>query len=171
MLTETSAAAKQMLVENYDKLLEAIPALFKDHMPDLYLDPLQSLWTEVAPTRLKIKSARGLRNADTALLGDKSDAYCVVEVIGKPDLQLRTSTINRSLDPEWNFSGKLDDVRRGDVLEFVVWDEDIFSGPDLLGKAQLRFEQYRPKKFSGEIELTDTGNKDGVKSFITVEVS
>jgi len=91
--------------------------------------------------------------------------------MGKADLQLRTPTISRCLDPEWNFVGELEGLRRGDVLEFVVWDEDLFSGPDLLGKAQLRFDQYRPQKFAGELELTETGNKDSVQSFITVEVS
>jgi len=163
--------AAQDFVEGYDKLLAAIPSLIKDHLPDLYLNPLERLWAEVAPTRLTIKSARALRNADIALFGDKSDPYVVCEVLGKPELQLRTPTIPKCLDPEWNFSGELDGIRRGDVLEFVVWDEDLFSGPDLLGKARLRFEQYRPLKFSGDIELTDTGNKDGVQSFITLEVS
>jgi len=174
MLDEAAFAGQQMkqtFVENYDKLLAAIPGLFKDHMPDLYLEPLERLWTEVAPTRLTIKSARALRNADIAVFGDKSDPYCVCEVVGKPDLQLRTQTINRCLNPEWNFSGEFEDVRRGDVLEFVVWDEDLFTGPDLLGKARLTFDEYRPRKFSGEIELTETGNEDGVQSFITVEVS
>jgi len=170
-MMDQAEAAKEYFVDNYDKLLAKIPNLFKDHMPDLYLEPLERLWTEVAPTHLKIKSARALRNADIALFGDKSDPYCVVEVVGKPGQQLRTPTINRCLDPVWDFVGELEDVRRGDVLEFIIWDEDLLSGPDLLGKAQLKFDRYRPIKFKGEIELTDTGNKAGVKSFITVEVS
>jgi len=166
-----AASAQQVFVENYDRLLANIPSQLKDHMPDLYLEPLEHQWKEVAPVRLRIIGARALRNADKAFFGNKSDPYCVCQVLGKPTLQLRTPTINRCLDPEWNFMGELNGVRRGDELEFVVWDEDTLKGPDLLGKARLAFDQFRPCGFSGELELTDTGNKDSVQSIIKLEVS
>jgi predicted lipase len=49
-MASAAAAAHQVFVENYDKVLGQIPSQFKDHMPDLYLGPLEHLFEDVAYT-------------------------------------------------------------------------------------------------------------------------
>eukprot|EP00931_Biecheleriopsis_adriatica_P036221 TRINITY_DN20872_c0_g2_i1.p1 TRINITY_DN20872_c0_g2~~TRINITY_DN20872_c0_g2_i1.p1 ORF type:complete len:1300 (-),score=256.53 TRINITY_DN20872_c0_g2_i1:56-3394(-) len=104
--------------------------------------------------KLKILSARGLPASDHGLISASSDPYCVVEIEGrlvahKP----RTQTIQKTLNPKWNFVHSVPDYKVGDTLKFTVWDEDWISADDILGHAVLSAEQFHPDGFAGEVKL------------------
>eukprot|EP00928_Gymnodinium_smaydae_P045752 TRINITY_DN3045_c0_g1_i1.p1 TRINITY_DN3045_c0_g1~~TRINITY_DN3045_c0_g1_i1.p1 ORF type:complete len:774 (+),score=55.45 TRINITY_DN3045_c0_g1_i1:89-2410(+) len=105
--------------------------------------------------RVKIVSARGLRDADPVGFG-KSDPYCVCEISGKPNSRSRTQVVDNCLDPVWNHVCELGDVAAGDTLEFAVYDKDQWpKRDDLLGKARMPSCLFYPGGFRGEIELVD----------------
>jgi len=111
-----------------------------------------------APQTLSVNivRARNLYNADGILAG-KSDPYCICTVPGKKTSQFKTPTKNNSLEPEWQYAGKIYDFAACDSLEFQVWDSDTFPKPDqLLGKVLLSPHDFlkHPTGPAGEFPLT-----------------
>jgi len=107
--------------------------------------------------KVQIIAATALRNADLRSHG-LSDPY----VKARLGLQeLRTRTINNSLDPEWNetlwFS--VDDAHKNDELKLTLWDEDagVTQGrDDFLGDCSVSMEEV----FSMEDAIPETRNSE-----------
>lgn len=102
--------------------------------------------------RLRLVGAKGLRKADPGVFA-KSDPYCVAEISGH---RWATPIRKRTLNPEWNFSIETTEYELGDWIEFSVYDHDIASKDDLLGKYSMSCAEWGyPAGFSGEVVLTD----------------
>ncbi|CAK0864616.1 unnamed protein product [Prorocentrum cordatum] len=85
---------------------------------------------------LTIVSASGLRAANSALLGGKSDPWCRC-LLGGAEVA-RTHKISSTLNPRWDASSALPGDALGGLLEFEVRDWDQFGKGDQLGTASLR---------------------------------
>jgi C2 domain len=106
-----------------------------------------------------IKSASGLKAAD---LNGKSDPYVVIK--GLREGEIRTPTVQKSLDPVWDFECSVafavhdekDSRTEGGApktLELSVWDEDRFTKDDPLGKATLNLGEFGPTREARELVL------------------
>ncbi|KAJ8417572.1 hypothetical protein AAFF_G00224150 [Aldrovandia affinis] len=86
---------------------------------------------DVGFLQVKVIRALDLLAAD---LNGKSDPFCVLE-LGND--RLRTHTLYKTLNPEWNkvFTFPVKDVH--DVLEVTIFDEDGDKAPDFLGKVAI----------------------------------
>jgi len=96
----------------------------------------------VLPARIRIIGASGLRKADWF---GKSDPYCTVEIDGA--LKLKTATVPKDLDPEWNYEGVIEDYVPGMAIVFKVWDDDSglkAKSDDFLGTATLTYDMIKP---------------------------
>mmetsp|Transcript_69036 Transcript_69036/g.173969 ORF Transcript_69036/g.173969 Transcript_69036/m.173969 type:complete len:549 (+) Transcript_69036:184-1830(+) len=122
-----------------------------------------------ARCRLKISliRARDLRAADFNFTGGKSDPYCTCELFGRPQTQIKSDIIKKTLDPEWNYDGVIESCRAGDDLEFCVYDFDVVGDDDLLGKAILEYDAFYPFGYEGDLTLEHPKKKD---SAITVKI-
>lgn len=104
--------------------------------------------------KISIISAANLRAADINLIGTaKSDPYCICSLLGRPDTQIKTETVMKSLDPVWNFEGVIDNVKFGDSLFFKVMDYDAIGDDDLLGDLTLSFNQFHPGGIDEDVTL------------------
>eukprot|EP00404_Azadinium_spinosum_P049829 CAMPEP_0180758920 /NCGR_PEP_ID=MMETSP1038_2-20121128/35532_1 /TAXON_ID=632150 /ORGANISM="Azadinium spinosum, Strain 3D9" /LENGTH=376 /DNA_ID=CAMNT_0022793023 /DNA_START=32 /DNA_END=1158 /DNA_ORIENTATION=+ len=111
-----------------------------------------------AKVTVRLKSASGLRRADWAIIGGKSDPYCICMVPGRPDSRFQTKVKNQTLDPVWNHEQELARYTAGEPLEFVVMDKDIWpKSDDFLGRVWLASEQFYPFGFDGELPITEAG--------------
>mmetsp|Transcript_162415 Transcript_162415/g.299668 ORF Transcript_162415/g.299668 Transcript_162415/m.299668 type:complete len:483 (+) Transcript_162415:109-1557(+) len=125
--------------------------------------------------KVSILSARGLRNADWA---NKSDPYCVCEVLGRPQSTWKTSVQDNTLDPVWNEGQELAMYRQHDSLRFSLYDSDmvascwglqLFNDPDdFLGEVTLPGQYFENFGFSGELPLLRCGK--GKKASLMVKV-
>lgn len=114
---------------------------------------------------VEIIGCRDLRKADACM---SSDPYCVMEVMGKPSTRCQTKVIQKNLNPKWKEQFQISCVDIGDVLEFSVWDRDEDNeSDDLLGRLNLRSEEFLPNGFHGELQLHDTKS---YTSFLTLKV-
>jgi len=110
--------------------------------------------SQVKRLRVVINNAEGLRNADWM---GKSDPYCVCEVPGKPYTKFKTEVRSNTLEPVWNKQCDFD-YTPGDLLEFSVFDKDIWpKSDDFLGRARLPAEHFYPNGFDGDLPLDDQG--------------
>jgi len=106
-------------------------------------------------------SASGLRNTDRGLFrrfGDCSDPYVVVSA-GKQ--KLWTATVNNDLNPVWNsqwFSFTLGQNDKSLSLE--VFDSDLLTSDELLGKAQVDVASLRAGEWLDRKESLGAGNGD-----------
>jgi len=107
--------------------------------------------------RVTIESARGLRNADS--IPGKSDPYCVGEIPGKHGSKFKTAVVSDLLDPVWHHTVEITGVDGNDSLSFAVWDKDVLTADDLLGRCTLGKQDVFPTGFEGELTLTS--HKDG----------
>merc|ERR1712048_684074 len=117
------------------------------------------------PLRIKVVSARGLRNAD--FIG-KSDPYCICEVTGRPDSKFETVTIDGQLNPEWNHEADVVGYHVGDSLTFSVKDRDPLKPDDSLGSVTLETDRFWDTGFDGELPLVGAGQEAFLK--IKIEV-
>jgi len=117
--------------------------------------------------KVMIISARGLRNADIMLGQGVSDPFCTCTLSGRPGAMVKTRTVNDSLDPVWNHEDEFSVCAQGGVLEFTVWDKDLFKQDDLLGRAELDISPTH-MFFDGELKLSGGGCQ---VSFLRVKVS
>merc|ERR1740121_1524012 len=97
----------------------------------------------------------------------KSDPFCICESVGKHDFQIQTPIVNDSLDPMWNYTRWVTYVV-GDSLTFTIYDKDVGTKDDLLGKASLPSEQFYPGGFDGEIPLEECGQ---AQSFLRITIA
>jgi len=89
-------------------------------------------------------SARVLRgfdlvNKDTGYRGDVSDPFVSIRLLSSGERnRKRTITIQNDLNPVWNtdpFLFQVNDIQ--DSVIFEVWDENMLSEPDFLGKLAI----------------------------------
>jgi len=120
------------------------------------------------PASITIESASGLRAADWGLTGGSSDPYCICEIEGKSSHTIQTQVINNNLFPQWHHEGFLDEYEAGDTLLFTVWDQDWGKKDDLIGKAELKFEQISNGRYEGQLALIDNGTVG--EAFLRVKV-
>jgi len=109
--------------------------------------------------RIGIKKATNLRAADFGFSGGKSDPYCTCELLGRPEGQIKTPVLRRTLEPEWNYEGEIEGCKPDDQLEFNVWDYDMVGNDDLLGKVVLDFDRFQ-HGFHGPLTMSNTGKKE-----------
>uniref|UniRef100_A0A3P8XHE3 C2 domain-containing protein n=1 Tax=Esox lucius TaxID=8010 RepID=A0A3P8XHE3_ESOLU len=86
---------------------------------------------DVGIVQVKVLRAEGLMAADVT---GKSDPFCVLELNND---RLRTHTVYKNLNPEWNkvFTFNVKDIHL--VLEVTVFDEDRDRSADFLGKVAI----------------------------------
>lgn len=117
---------------------------------------------------VKLLSASGLRAADR---GGKSDPYCLCEVAGKPMSRFKTQVIKKTLNPEWNEEAEITGFMKGDNLDIHVYDHDGGNKVgDNLGTIILSNAQFDPTGFSGTVQLTGAGSKEGSTLTFSVDV-
>ncbi|XP_020711675.2 rabphilin-3A isoform X2 [Athalia rosae] len=97
----------------------------------------------------KVQRARGLRPMDIHGL---TDSFCKLNIlpvaIGSPSQRLRTKTVHKTRDPEYNetvtFYGITEtDMKNGRALHILVLQDDR-AGKDFLGEAKLPLYQLQP---------------------------
>lgn len=135
---------------------------------------------------VKICSARGLRDTDFMPGKDKSDPYCVCEIMGKPDSKVTTPVVQDDLNPVWDFTAVMEGYEDGDILKFAIWDSDDTGHPaakpahnpfgegadfgdDLLGQTMVAHEELVDFKGPKEFLLDAAG--EGIVAHLTVEFS
>lgn len=122
--------------------------------------------------RVTMISAAGLRAADWSLTSaGQSDPFCVVSVRGRGETaSVRTRHLAKTLTPEWNEQKSLNGYESGDSLSIEIFDYDIGSAADKLGRAILPATAFdREGGFDGELKLKDSG-KEGATVRLKVEV-
>mmetsp|Transcript_88130 Transcript_88130/g.247889 ORF Transcript_88130/g.247889 Transcript_88130/m.247889 type:complete len:176 (+) Transcript_88130:58-585(+) len=82
---------------------------------------------------INIVRCTNIRNADVF---DKSDPYCVCEVLGAERSTIRTKVAYNDLNPVWDHTAEVDWDGKGDMI-FKVYDRDLITHDDLLGHAAL----------------------------------
>eukprot|EP00929_Paragymnodinium_shiwhaense_P036389 TRINITY_DN19510_c0_g2_i2.p1 TRINITY_DN19510_c0_g2~~TRINITY_DN19510_c0_g2_i2.p1 ORF type:complete len:544 (-),score=144.27 TRINITY_DN19510_c0_g2_i2:173-1804(-) len=125
------------------------------------------------PLNVTVVSAKGLRNADWSILGNKSDPYCVCQIRAKPLSKFVTEVVDNDLSPQWNCEGVFRDYEFGDALDFFVFDKDWGKKDDFLGKATLESRQFHPHGFEGTLKLEEAGKTflgKKVDAYLTVKV-
>lgn len=119
--------------------------------------------------RIKIISAKGLRAMDFGFFGGTSDPFCACQIQGKPETEVRTKTIKKTLHPEWNEEHDISHYMDGDNLEFTVMDFNKASAHDLLGRATLPGTAFQNGYgFDGILDLADCGK--GRAAILRVQV-
>jgi len=128
-------------------------------------------------SRLKVTvfAAKNLRAADWALGGGKSDPFCAVSLVGRDGREaakmFETKVINKSLDPIWDEMHEWMDYKRGQDLEFKVFDHDKGSAADLLGRVPLKAHVFdRAGGWDGELRLRGCGRGQNSSLVIAVEI-
>jgi len=109
--------------------------------------------------KVHVVAARDLRNADIGK-NNLSDPFCVVSLAGKGSGAFKTGVERDTLEPVWNFEGLLQDVVVQDVIEFMVFDKDMFKKDDLLGQATLIVPE-KPMNFNDDLQLEFQGAPAG----------
>jgi hypothetical protein len=120
-----------------------------------------------------IKSASGLRDTDFLPGVDKSDPYCVCQIVGKPDTKVTTRVISDCLDPVWNEEVTVGPYEAGDSLVFSVYDEDLGNDAlctdDLLGTVTVAPQDVFSTDGLRELPLEEAGK--GITASLTIEIS
>eukprot|EP00931_Biecheleriopsis_adriatica_P109243 TRINITY_DN8351_c0_g1_i2.p1 TRINITY_DN8351_c0_g1~~TRINITY_DN8351_c0_g1_i2.p1 ORF type:complete len:868 (-),score=161.20 TRINITY_DN8351_c0_g1_i2:160-2763(-) len=126
---------------------------------------------KVETLKVKVLSARQLRNADRFTIKGTSDPYCQVSVVGKPHTAVSTKVVKDTREPVWNEEFTVLDYASGDYLRFQLFDKDIGSikGDDNLGFAVLQHNRFYPDGFEGELQLEGTTRSHD--SYVTVKVT
>merc|ERR1719373_332147 len=88
---------------------------------------------------VSVMKAFNLINTDTGYRGDVSDPYVSIQLksLGEQNRR-RTHTIQNDLNPVWNtqpFVFPVVDI--DDIVIFEVWDENMLSDPDFLGRLEI----------------------------------
>ncbi|XP_077480942.1 multiple C2 and transmembrane domain-containing protein 2-like isoform X2 [Stigmatopora argus] len=119
--------------------------------------------SDVGFLQVKVIKACDILAAD---LNGKSDPFCVLELCND---RLRTHTVYKSLQPEWNkvFTFPVRDVH--EVLLATVFDEDGDKAPDFLGKVAVPLLSIRGRRrITLPLKKDDLG--DVTKGNITLEL-
>eukprot|EP00930_Biecheleria_cincta_P067567 TRINITY_DN5423_c0_g2_i1.p1 TRINITY_DN5423_c0_g2~~TRINITY_DN5423_c0_g2_i1.p1 ORF type:complete len:1075 (+),score=187.94 TRINITY_DN5423_c0_g2_i1:50-3274(+) len=88
---------------------------------------------------VRIIAAYNLVNMDSGVLGDVSDPYVSFRLHSQSEQQRkRTHTINNDLNPRWNSAPQLLQISlEDDQLILEVWDEDVITSDDFLGRMKI----------------------------------
>ena len=104
---------------------------------------------------VEVLAGRKLKPADSNGL---SDPYCKLYFGGK---QFKTTTIKKTLNPEWNERFSAPIYSSGDRIRIAVWDHDRWSKDDPLGDLDLPISQLRleePEDKWHQIQNVSTGD-------------
>lgn len=101
--------------------------------------------------RLRIKSASNLPVADFM----SSDPFVKIR-LGDKEIG-RTSTINRSLNPQWNEDFIASVLHAHVTLELKIYDEDRGQNPDLLGTVSLELKGLVGRRTDGVYAISNAG--------------
>jgi len=99
-----------------------------------------------------IVGTRGLRNSFWYPSSSKPDCYCVIKAAGHE--LYRTNVITDMMDPIWGEECEITAPSEDPTLEFAVYAEDS-TGAELLGRCELRNEEFRNRGFNGEAPLKE----------------
>mmetsp|Transcript_98046 Transcript_98046/g.210307 ORF Transcript_98046/g.210307 Transcript_98046/m.210307 type:complete len:368 (+) Transcript_98046:67-1170(+) len=137
----------------------------------------------MAPTgtesTIKVFGCRGLRNADWTWTGSQSDAYVICTEKADPE-KVKAGTVEakepkvlkttkccpNSLEPIFDEEFPVT-FAAGSTLEFTVYDKDPLKPDDVLGRAELKPEEWA-NGFNGELPLKDAGTN--IKAYIKILV-
>jgi len=120
---------------------------------------------------IMIAGATGLRNADwSPFTQDKSDPYCICQLVKNPDVKIKTATIQNTLNPVWNHVERVTSYQKGDSLQFTVWDYDVGKRDDKLGHIRLSSSMFLPNGFMGKLQLQGSGNTTAALYVVVVPV-
>ncbi|KAL4430923.1 hypothetical protein ABPG75_006179 [Micractinium tetrahymenae] len=89
---------------------------------------------------VRIVQAHGLAAADW--WNGKSDPYCVLRLQapgGEEVLQYKTRTMFKDLNPQYDEFFEVGNLQAGTALAAEVWDKDILTPDDVLGRAEWVF--------------------------------
>eukprot|EP00930_Biecheleria_cincta_P025862 TRINITY_DN18340_c0_g1_i1.p1 TRINITY_DN18340_c0_g1~~TRINITY_DN18340_c0_g1_i1.p1 ORF type:complete len:833 (+),score=134.41 TRINITY_DN18340_c0_g1_i1:29-2527(+) len=117
--------------------------------------------------RVLIRSARGLRDADSFAFMGESDCFCQCVLLGKPHSMVKTKVCDDTLSPVWNEEFVMAQYTEGDYIKFMVMDQD-YSGNESLGYVVLRADQYERDGFDGELLLLKAGHD--IEAFLSLKV-
>jgi len=117
------------------------------------------------PLQIIVQRADGLRAAD---LNGLSDPYVRLEVPGKKGFEVETPVICKNLNPVWNHEVNYQDYTNGDPLLFSVFDKDLATKDDCLGRAVLTASQFLPDGFEGEVPIVDDQGKGKPTLYIKI---
>jgi hypothetical protein len=102
-------------------------------------------YREFGLLKVRVIEARGLIAADASLIGmgelRSSDPYCKLRIGSSP--QVRTETIDGTLEPKWDVSAHFMLCRREDPLHIEVFDSDLASADDPLGSCVVPIDFLR----------------------------
>ncbi|CAK0825247.1 unnamed protein product [Prorocentrum cordatum] len=103
-----------------------------------------------------------------------SDPYCECRVLdgAQKGPEIKTKVISKTLQPTWDEKFALESDAVGRILEFEVWDHDMWpKKPDFLGKARLQLTSERlPHEETVERTLTLESDRKGIKAQGTLTV-
>eukprot|EP00928_Gymnodinium_smaydae_P074695 TRINITY_DN57720_c0_g1_i1.p2 TRINITY_DN57720_c0_g1~~TRINITY_DN57720_c0_g1_i1.p2 ORF type:complete len:188 (-),score=45.06 TRINITY_DN57720_c0_g1_i1:218-745(-) len=98
--------------------------------------------------RITVTRAIDLKETDVF---DKSDPYCLCDVLGAVRTTFQTEVVKNDLHPVWNHVQEVEWDGQGDIV-FKVMDKDLFTSDDLIGHATLPAEVVA-KGFDGQLTL------------------
>jgi len=161
-------------IERWGNAWTRVFRMLRDASEDPVLVRWGSSFAEGRPRKLvvTILSARGLRNADAWVpMGGVSDPYCTCKVAQHPGLSFKTKVVQNDLCPIWNHTHTFAaPYPMGSALEFAVYDKDLVSKDDLLGKCRLPCARFIDGTgFSGELLLEQAGKK--VEAYLSLVVA
>eukprot|EP00929_Paragymnodinium_shiwhaense_P089461 TRINITY_DN4960_c0_g1_i1.p1 TRINITY_DN4960_c0_g1~~TRINITY_DN4960_c0_g1_i1.p1 ORF type:complete len:442 (-),score=78.11 TRINITY_DN4960_c0_g1_i1:233-1558(-) len=85
---------------------------------------------------ISIAGAANLANTD-AIISGKSDPYVVVSVPGSYNKVWQTTCVHNAMNPTWEETVQME-LDQDDLVEFAVFDSDIITSDQLLGKLTLQ---------------------------------
>lgn len=112
-------------------------------------DPEDTTGAEVT---VEIIGGRGLRNASWFPSPGEGGCFAEVMVCNHLDEAHRTRPEAMQLEPVWQEELTCSGLKKGDALEFSVWNKDNTTCA-LQGKAILESDRFFPSGFVGELEL------------------
>lgn len=116
----------------------------------------QEVWDEVS--QLSGSFIGGVRKVSTgeAPPSQKLNPFCVCELRGERKVKFRTRALDDTDTPSWNQVAKVR-VSDGDILKFMVNTQASSESVELLGWAEMTFEQLLSGYF-GELRLQDASD-------------
>mmetsp|Transcript_12319 Transcript_12319/g.23032 ORF Transcript_12319/g.23032 Transcript_12319/m.23032 type:complete len:2958 (-) Transcript_12319:91-8964(-) len=104
-------------------------------------------WKKVNPRlQVSLLSASSLRRARS---NAAPDAYCAVEIRGKPNTYFQSNVVRNSAEPTWEQETYIENYRAGDEVQFYVKDQD----GEGYGYCILTDSELYPDGFEGEVYL------------------
>ena len=104
-----------------------------------FVEELQKVSSSNMMFHIKVVEGSNIISKDS---GDCSDPYVVLELGSKPNEKFQTRCIENSKNPKWNQEFHFDVFSLAqDYVEISVYDRDVVSKDDLLGKITLNYRE------------------------------